>query len=710
MENKISGNQEDKKQVLYELITDKNYRPMRFKELAVLLMVPKAEREELKQLLDALIHEGKIVVDAVSRYRPADANRKTGLFHGTGRGFGFVSVEGEKDDFFIPESETKGALDGDTVRIYAQEERAEGKRREARVLEIIERGTKEIVGTYQRGKSFGFVIPDNQKFAYDVFIPKDRTAGAVNGHKVLVRLTNYGDERKNPEGEVIQVLGHINDPGVDVLSVVYAYGIPMDYPENVYAQAEGVPEEISDADRAGRLDLRDLPTVTIDGEDAKDLDDAVTLSREGDVWHLGVHIADVSEYVKEGTALDREAYGRGTSVYLVDRVIPMLPHRLSNGICSLNAGCDRLALSCLMDIDARGNVIGHRIAEAVIRVDKRMTYTAVKKIIEDHDEAECAAYEAFVPMFLQMDELAGILREKRRKRGSIDFDFPECKIIVDEQGHPQDIRPYERNRATKLIEDFMLIANETVAEDYYWQELPFLYRTHEKPDAEKIQRLGIFINNFGYSIHIGRDEIHPKELQKLLKKVDGTPEEPMIARLCLRSMKQAKYTDFCDGHFGLAANYYCHFTSPIRRYPDLQIHRIIKENLRGRMDEGRIAHYNAILPEVAKQTSKTERRADEAEREVEKLKKVEYMSDKIGEVFTGVISGVTSWGMYVELPDTVEGMVRLSDMDDDYYIFDEAGYQLIGEHTKKTYKLGQRVKVEVVGTDKVLKTIDMLLA
>lgn len=716
MQDEILESREEKKQALYELITDKNYRPMRFKELAVLLMVPKAEREELKQTLDVLIHEGKIIVDTSSRYRAADANRKIGLFHGTSRGFGFVTVEGEKDDFFIPESDTKGALDGDTVRIYAPDERVEGKRREGRVLEIVARGTTQIVGTYQRGKSFGFVIPDNQKFAYDVFIPKDKTAGAVNGHKVLVRLTNYGDERRNPEGEVIQVLGHINDPGVDVLSVVYAYGIPLDYPQEVYEQAERMPEEVSAADWMGgdgvpaRLDLRDLPTVTIDGEDAKDLDDAVTLNREGDVWHLGVHIADVSEYVKEGSALDCEAYERGTSVYLVNRVIPMLPHRLSNGICSLNEGCDRLALSCLMDIDAKGNVIGHQIAETVIRVDRRMTYTSVKKIIEDHDGEECAKYEAFVPMFLQMDELAGILREKRRKRGSIDFDFPECKIIVDEKGHPLDIRPYERNRATKLIEDFMLIANETVAQDYYWQELPFLYRTHERPDVEKIQRLGIFINNFGYSIHIGRDEIHPKELQKLLKKVDGTPEEPMIARLCLRSMKQAKYTDFCDGHFGLAANYYCHFTSPIRRYPDLQIHRIIKENLRGGLREERTAHYNSILAEVAKQTSKTERRADEAEREVEKLKKVEYMSDKIGEVFEGVISGVTSWGMYVELPDTVEGMVRLSDLDDDYYIYDEAGYRLVGEHTKKTYKLGQKVRVEVVGTDKALKTIDMLLS
>ena len=392
----------------------------------------------------------------------------------------------------------------------------------------------------------------------------------------------------------------------------------------------------------------------------------------------------------------------------MDRVIPMLPHALSNGICSLNAGCDRLALSCLMDIDEKGTVLGHRIAETVLRVDKRMTYTSVKKIIEDHDPAEMEAYRELVPMFEQMNELAGILREKRRKRGSIDFDFSECKIIVDEKGKPLDIRPYERNQATKLIEDFMLIANETVAEDFFWQELPFVYRSHENPDNEKITKLGIFINNFGYSIHIGQDEIHPKELQKLLRKIEGTPEEAVISRLCLRSMKQAKYTTFCDGHFGLATRYYCHFTSPIRRYPDLQIHRIIKENLRGGLSEKRIRHYEQCLPEVAANSSRTERRAEEAERDVEKLKKIEYMADKIGEVYEGVISGVTSWGMYVELPDTVEGMVRLADLQDDYYIFDEAHMQLVGEHRKKTYKLGQRLQVEIVAADKMLKVIEML--
>ncbi len=708
MKERQEEKQESRKQMLSAFIHDKGYKPMRFKELAGILMIPKEDREELKLLLDSLIHDGEIMTDGRGRYRAADAFVKTGEYHGTSRGFGFVTALGEKEDIFIPECETKGALNGDIVRIAVRDEQS-GKRREGAVLEIVERGTQELVGTFQRGKSFGFVVPDNQKFAYDVFIPKEKTAGAVNGHKVLVRLTDYGDERRNPEGEVVQIIGHINDPETDVLSVVYANGIPMQYPEEVLAQTQLVPDEISDADRAGRFDVTDWPTVTIDGEDAKDLDDAITLSKEGDIWHLGVHIADVSQYVKEGSPLDLEAYNRGTSVYLVDRVIPMLPHKLSNGICSLNEGCDRLALSCLMDIDARGNVIGHRIAETVLRVDRRMSYTSVKKIIEEHDPEECAKYCDFVPMFEQMDELAGILRARRRKRGSIDFDFPECKIILDELGRPKEIKPYERNRATKLIEDFMLIANETVAEDYFWQELPFLYRSHENPDAEKIQKLGIFINNFGYSLHIAQDEVHPKELQKLLEKVDGTPEEPMIARLCLRSMKQAKYTDFCDGHFGLAAKYYCHFTSPIRRYPDLQIHRIIKENLHGTLKEKRIAHYERILPEVAKQTSRTERRADEAEREVEKLKKVEFMEDKVGEIFEGVISGVTSWGMYVELPDTVEGMVHMSDLRDDYYIFDEDHYMLIGEHTGRTYKLGQKVRVMIAGTDKILKTINMVV-
>ena len=469
-------------------------------------------------------------------------------------------------------------------------------------------------------------------------------------------------------------------------------------------------KEVSDADRAGRLDIRDWQTVTIDGEDAKDLDDAITLTKEDGYYELGVHIADVTNYVQEHSALDVEAFNRGTSVYLVDRVIPMLPHTLSNGICSLNAGFDRLALSCIMKIDKKGNVFDHKIAETVINVDRRMSYTSVKKILADKDEAERREYEELVPMFECMEELAKILRERRRKRGSIDFDFPESKIILDKEGHPVEIKPYERNVATKIIEDFMLIANETVAEDFFWQEIPFVYRSHENPDDEKLQRLRTFINNFGYHIRLGSEEIHPKEIQKLLDKIEGTPEEALISRLTLRSMKQAKYTTECTGHFGLATKYYCHFTSPIRRYPDLQIHRIIKETLRGRMDEKRRTHYAAILPEIAKKTSETERRAEEAERETDKLKKAEYMSARIGEVFEGVISSITGWGMYVELPNTIEGLVHITALDDDFYDYYESTQELVGEHLGKRYKLGQKIKVVVDDTDLIQRTIDFVVA
>ena len=696
---------DQKKELIYNYITSKEYQPLKFKEFVSLMQVPRAEKGDLREVLSALIADGKIVVDQNGKYKNAGEGLFKGRFSGTQRGFGFVIVEGMEQDVFIPEVATKGALHNDTVMIRLLEDQS-GPRKEGEVVEILERANGEVVGTFEKSKNFGFVIADNQKFAKDIFIPKEHTKGAVTGHKVVVKITNFGGNGKNPEGKVVEILGHINDPGVDIMSVIKANNLPTDFPDGVMRQIDKVPEEVDPIDLAGRKDLRDLQTVTIDGEDAKDLDDAITLTKEGNHYFLGVHIADVTNYVPENSPLDKEALKRGTSVYLVDRVIPMLPHKLSNGICSLNAGVDRLALSCLMEIDEKGNVVGHQIAETVINVDRRMSYTSVKKILEDHDPEEIKEYEPLVPMFELMLELADILREKRRKRGSIDFDFPESKIILDKFGHPIDIKPYDRNKATKIIEDFMLIANETVAEDFFWQELPFVYRTHDNPDSEKIEKLGIFINNFGYSIHIGQDEVHPKELQKLLAKLDGTPEEPLISRLILRSMKQARYSTESTGHFGLSTKYYCHFTSPIRRYPDLQIHRIIKENLHGKLNEKRVGHYNSILPNVAQQTSMTERRADEAEREVEKLKKVEYMTQFIGDQFEGVISGVTTWGMYVELPNTCEGMIRVTDMDDDYYFFDEEHYCMVGEHTKKTYKLGQRVLIEVLGTDKLARTID----
>lgn len=699
-----------RKEMLVQLVHDKTYVPMKLKELAMLLSVPKEQRDELKEVLDILIAEGKIGISKKGKYGKAEEFALAGTFSGHAKGFGFVTIEGREQDVFIPADKTKGAMDGDKVQIVIEGE-ARGKRAEGAVLRILEHANKTVIGFYQKNKNFGFVLPDNQKLGQDIFIPQGKDMGAVTGHKVIVRITDFGDDRKKPEGVITEILGHVNDPGVDILSIIKAYGLPEGFPDEVMVQVAGIPDEVEEEEKKNRLDLRHLQTVTIDGEDAKDLDDAISISKENDDHYtLGVHIADVSHYVTENSPLDKEALKRGTSVYLVDRVIPMLPHKLSNGICSLNAGTDRLALSCLMEIDGKGNVIGHRIAETLIQVDRRMTYTAVNAIVTDRDPDVMEEYGDFVPMFDLMKELADILRERRKKRGSIDFDFPESKIILDEKGRPVDIKPYERNAATKIIEDFMLMANETIAEDYFWQELPFLYRTHDYPDPEKMKRLGTFINNFGYTIRTQNGEVHPKELQKLLDKIEGTPEEALISRLTLRSMKQAKYTTVCTGHFGLAANYYTHFTSPIRRYPDLQLHRIIKENLRRGVSDRRFAHYDSILPEVAVQCSSMERRADEAERETDKLKKCEYMSKRIGKEYDGVISGVTNWGLYVELPNTVEGLIRVNDLTGDYFVFDEEHMELVGEMTRKSYKLGQKIRVQVADTDKLTRTIDFIPA
>ena len=700
---------EQRKRMIYDFICDELYVPMKLKELAILMQVPKRDRAELTRVMDALVEDGKVELTKKGKYIKSEKKYETGVFTSHPKGFGFVTIEGMDEDIFIPAEQVNGAMHMDTVQLVISPTTG-GKRREGTITKILSHGMNEVVGTYEDNKTFGFVVPDNPKIAKDIFIPKERSMGAVTGHKVIVAITDYGKDGKKPEGKVTEIIGHINDPGVDIMSLVKAYNIPVEFSPKIMRQVENVSNEVSEADMAGRLDLRDWQMVTIDGEDAKDLDDAVSLTKEGDLYRLGVHIADVSNYVQEHSALDVEAEDRGTSVYLVDRVIPMLPHKLSNGICSLNAGENRLALSCIMMIDEKGKVVDHKIAETVIKVDRRMSYTSVKKILADQDEAERTEYKELVPMFEMMEHVAAILRKKRMKRGSIDFDFPETKIILDKSGRPVDIKPYERNVATRMIEDFMLIANETVAQDYFWQEVPFVYRTHENPDEEKIKKLSTFINNFGYTLHIGSDEVHPKELQKLLSKIEGTEEEPLISRLTLRSMKQAKYTTECTGHFGLATNYYCHFTSPIRRYPDLQIHRIIKDCLRGRMNAKKAEHYEKILPEVAKHASEMERRADEAERETDKLKKVQYMKERLGQEFTGVISGVTSWGFYVELPNTIEGLVHVTALEGDYFQFSEETYELIGEHTNIHYKLGQTVTVIAVDVDEVMRTIDFKLA
>ncbi len=700
---------EERKNKIYALLCDDLYVPMRQKEIAALLDLKGPEREELRGVLDALVAEGRAQVSKRGKYSKSSRRLLEGVFESNARGFGFVSVEGGDADIFISRDCRGGANQGDTVQVEITAE-PEGRRREGKVVRIISRGMSRIVGTYVSSRTYGFVEPDDARFNQDIFIPVERSMGAADGCKVVAELTGYGSDdsknKKNPEGRIIEILGYTDEPGVDILSIAKGCGLPMEFPERVKNQALRVAKPVSDADMAGRMDLRGVQMVTIDGEDAKDLDDAVSLSLEGGYYRLGVHIADVSNYVQEHSALDVEALERGTSVYLPDRVIPMLPTELSNGICSLNAGEDRLALSCIMLIDKSGRIIGHEIAETVINVDARMTYTSVNNILALHDAAEIEKYAPLVPMFELMGELSAILREKRKSRGGIDFDFPETKVILDDKGHPVEIRPYERNVATDLIEDFMLAANETVAEDNFWQETPFVYRTHDDPDPEKIKRLAAFIAKFGYRLRASAGDVHPKELQKLLGKCIGTPEEPLISRLALRSMKQARYSTECSGHFGLAARYYCHFTSPIRRYPDLQVHRIIKDRLRGRMNDGRIAHYEEILPEVAKLSSERERRAAEAEREAVKLKKVQYMADHIGESYDGVISSVTGWGIYVELPNTVEGMVRLADMRDDYYIYDEEGFRLTGESSGKVYELGQAVRVRVVRADEVLRVVD----
>ena len=696
---------EKRKKLIYDFICDEFYVPMKLKELAVLLQVPKDQRKELKAIMDSLEAEGKVHVSKKGKYTKGEAKRIVGTYQAHARGFGFVAVEGEDDDIFISEDDTNGAFHGDQVEVTIKSA-PDGKRREGKVVRILSHGTTRLVGYFQKNKNFGFVVPDNQRFIKDVFVPLERSKGAVTGHKVVVELTKYGGDNKKPEGKIVEIIGHVNDPGTDIMSIVKGYDLPIEFPEKVLNQAERVAKDVSTADMAGRMNIRDWQMVTIDGEDAKDLDDAISLTKEGENYKLGVHIADVTNYVQEKSALDREAYKRGTSVYLVDRVIPMLPHILSNGICSLNEGEDRLALSCIMTINDKGNVVDYKIAETVICVDRRMTYTSVKKILEEQDEEECKKYEEFVPMFQMMEKVAGILREKRKKRGSIDFDFPETKMVLDEQGKPIELKPYDRNVATKIIEDFMLLANETVAEHYFWREIPFVYRTHEQPDEEKIQKLAIFINNFGHSMHIANNAVRPKEIQKLLVKVEGTNEEALISRLALRSMKQAKYTPENTGHFGLATTYYCHFTSPIRRYPDLQIHRIIKEDLRGRMNDNRREHYEKILPEVTKQCSERERLAEEAERETIKLKKVEYMEEHIGEVFEGVISSITKWGIYVELPNTIEGLVHVTNMHDDHYDYIEERFEMVGEHTRKVYKLGQTVYIVATGTDRLQRTID----
>lgn len=665
----------------------------------------------------------------------------TGTFLSNVRGFGFVRVEEREKDLFVPQGKTKGALYSDTVEVRLIPRRhGEGKRQEAEVTRIIKRGMTQVIGTYQKKKKYGVIIPDNPKIPFMVHVKNTESMGAATGYKVVADITDYGSADRSPAAKVTEVLGKEGDPGVDVLSIVRAYDLPVEFPQEVKGEIRGIPDEVDvkairnlvkmpasgrlDDIPSGRLDLRKVTTVTIDGEDAKDLDDAVSLTNNKDgTWRLGVHIADVSDYVREGTALDKEALNRGTSVYLADRVIPMLPKKLSNGVCSLNNGKDRLAMSCLMDIDGSGQVVSYKITESLIRSDARLSYNGVMRLFEDKDDSEIAQKLRergvrgiktnslkIARMLRKMRKLAGILKKNRFLRGAIDFDLPESKIILDEKGRPVDIKPYERNEATDMIEDFMLMANATVAEHCYWLDLPFIYRTHAKPDKDKLTQLVAFARALGIRFKMQQGDVHPADIQSLLASIEGSPKEDMMRRMTLRSMSKALYTTYCEGHFGLALKYYCHFTSPIRRYPDLEIHRIIKESLHGTMDKDRREELASVLPGVADRCSKTEQRATDAERDTDKLKKSQYMAGRIGETFEGTISGVTGWGLYVELPNTVEGLVHISTLYDDYYNYDEKRMCLVGEASGKEYHLGEHVKVKVTGADTVAKTVDFLLS
>ncbi|AWE08597.1 ribonuclease R [Lysinibacillus sp. 2017] len=693
--------QNDLQQRILEFMKDDDYKPMTVSEVEEAFKLEEADdfRELVKTLvkMEAL---GLIVRSRSNRYGlPERMNLLRGRFIGNAKGFGFVAPEEQgMDDVFIPPYEINGALNGDTVLVRILKE-SSGDRREGTITKIVERSKTTFVGTYQANKGFGFVVTDDKKLNLDIFIAKDDSLGAVDGHKVVVEVTHWPDETKSASGIVTKILGHKNDPGVDILSILYKYDIPPEFPEEVVQAATDVPDEIFEKDLVGRRDLRDEVIVTIDGADAKDLDDAVTVVKNADgTYKLGVHIADVSYYVTQGSVIDTEAYERATSVYLTDRVIPMIPHRLSNGICSLNPQVDRLTLSCEMTLDGAGQVVKHEIFQSVIKTTERMTYTDVYKILEHEDENPelMERYEKLVPMFHDMKDLAQILRSKRMGRGAIDFDFKESKVLVNEEGWPTDIVLRERTVAERIIEEFMLAANETIAEHFHRMQVPFIYRIHEDPKPEKLQRFFEFVTNFGIVIKGSGSSVHPKALQEIIKSIEGLPEEPVISTMLLRSMQQAKYYAESLGHFGLSTEFYTHFTSPIRRYPDLIVHRLIRTYLiNGDTSKETVSQWGQVMDEIAEHTSTRERRSVEAERDTDALKKAQYMSDKIGEEFVGIISSITNFGIFVELENTVEGLIHISNMTDDYYRFEDRHMMMIGERTGRQFRIGDEVKIRV---------------
>lgn len=689
------------KETLLSFMREEAYRPMDIQELVSVFDINPDEYKSFKKVLKTMEKEGLIIRTKKDKFGvPERLGLISGKLEVHSKGYGFLIPENEGEkDVFIPSSSMNGAMNGDKVLVQITREDIKGKKREGEVREVLSRANNKIIGVYEDSRNFGFVVPEDSRLNQDIFISKKDRNGANEGDLVICEIVKWADKRRSPEGVIKEVLGKKGDKGLDILTIIKKYGLPEEFPAKVINYAENIEEEIPEKEYARRTDLRNLRMVTIDGEDAKDLDDAVSIERlDNGKFRLGVHIADVSHYVKEKNPLDREALKRGTSVYLIDRVIPMLPKKLSNGICSLNPKVDRLALSCFMIIDNKGKVIQHEIEETVIKTSERMTYTDVTKILENNDEELIKRYDYLVDDFRAMEELCNILREKRMRRGAIDFNFEESKIILNDLGKPVDIKPYDRAIANRIIEEFMLVCNETIAEHMYWTNLPFVYRIHEDPDEEKLEKFKEFVYNLGYVVRWGQ-EAHPRALQDILDKVKGKKEETVVSTLLLRSMMQAKYSPECVGHFGLAAKYYCHFTSPIRRYPDLQIHRIIKEQLNGKIDEKRIAKLSNIVEIASKQSSEMERLAQEAEREVDDLKKAEYMQERIGEEFSAIISSVTSFGLFAELPNTIEGLIHITALDDDYYIYDEAHLCLIGERTKKVYRLGDEVKVRCSRVD-----------
>lgn len=700
------------KEKLLGLLNDDAYNPLKKEELANIFDIHHTEMPMFYNFLDELEEDGYITKTKKGKIT---TYKKLGYFVGKfiahQKGFGFVESEDDfKRDLFIPKDEVNTAMHNDIVVAEIIKEETDEKRAEGTIIKILQREVTKVVGVFEESKSFGFVVPDEKKFNKDVYIPKRYFSGAKSGDKVVCKITVYPMEGRKPEGKIIEILGKKGTKEAEILSIIKAHELPEKFPQKVIKEAEDVAVEIPKEEIERRLDIRHLNIFTIDGEDAKDLDDAISIEiLENGNYNLGVHIADVTHYVKEKSKLDKEALKRATSVYLVDTVIPMLPKVLSNGMCSLNPNEDKLTLSVFMEIDKNGKVVKYDIKETIINSKARMTYTEVSDILEKGDEDLKKKYENILDDFYNAQDLAKILSKRRTQRGSIDFDFPEAKIILNEDGTVNDIKHYERRISNRIIEEFMLVTNETVAEHYFWLNIPFVYRIHEVPSKEKMEELSKFVSTFGYTIKGDLDDVHPKALQKIVEDIKGKKEEDAISTIMLRSLRQARYSPECSGHFGLAAKYYSHFTSPIRRYPDLQIHRIIKEQLNNKINQKRIEQLTNIVDYSSTISSEKERKAELVERDVKDYYKALFMSDKIGQEFEGVVSSVTSFGMFIELDNTVEGLVRLANISDDYYILDESTYTIIGEATKKTYKIGDTVNIRVAKVNADLKEIDFEL-